>query len=125
MSTTVLLLSQILDKAADTIHTNGLATGTWYEPDALKPPWDCPVCVGGALAIAAGYAPSYIETDDPTGTLAEAIDAMINRLQLTPRFGGWMAKTLAIAMWNDTGRTAEDAVRELRAAAATAREAGR
>ena len=119
--------SEILDKAADVIERNGLVAGQWYEPTGTKSPLDCPMCTGGALAVAAGFYPSYAADSEPTGAFADAIGVLIERLGLDEALGRTAQEALlyGIAPWNDAGHTAEEVVRELRAAAASEREAGR
>lgn len=119
--------SEILDKAADVIKRNGLEAGHWYRPVGTKSPLDCPMCTGGALSVAAGFYPAYAADAEPTGAYACAIKALAERLDLAPAKDVPVRDVLLyeIAPWNDAGRTAEEVVRELRAAAASEREAGR
>lgn len=114
--------SEILDKAADVIERNGWVQDEWYEFGRAEDPRDCPVCAGGGLDVAAGYDPG--EPDD-IPALSAAVKAFAAHVD--PAFdpaaqGGYGT----VAGWNDEpGRTAEEVVRELRAAAASERSQGR
>ena len=128
MSAAQMTVSEILDKAANIIEANGLADGQWYQPTGAKSPLDCPMCTGGALAAAAGFYPMYASNNEPTGAYADAIGVLAERLGLDPSRHKTAQDVLlyGIAPWNDVdGRTAEEVVRELRAAAAEQRKAGR
>lgn len=117
--------SEILDEAAEVIERNGLAAGDWYVPEGNKAPSECRVCTGAALAIGAGQSPRFLGFYDPTGPLAGAVGALLDRLNLSPLEGQWRPEVAAIAAWNDSGCTDAEVVAELRAAAASEREAGR
>lgn len=122
-----LKVSEILDKAADVIERNGLADGQWYRPVGNKSPLDCPVCAGGALAVAAGFFPTYASDNEPTGAFANAVGVLAERLGVfKEQYRTAQAVLLyGIAPWNDADRTAEEVVRELRAAAEQERGLGR
>ncbi|TDB83429.1 hypothetical protein E1264_28540 [Actinomadura sp. KC216] len=123
--TAALKVSEILDKATDVIGRNGLVAGLWYVPTDNKSPVDCPVCTGGALAIAAGFFPDY--DGEPSGAYADAVGVLAERLGLDPAQHETAQDVVlyGIAPWSDTVRNADEVVRELRAAAASEREAGR
>lgn len=114
--------SEILDRAADLIERNGWTRDEWYKRRRAEDPRDCPVCAGGALDAAAGCDPGEPEYSP---ALIAAIGAFAARVD--PAFDPAAAYGYGtVANWNDApGRTAEDVVRELRAAAATEREAQR
>lgn len=125
--------SEILDKAADVIERNGLAQGGWYAPYREKPTVECRVCAGGAVnLVVIGY-PVCGAVDTEAPGLMGAYRVLAHRVQPgldiaddiddEHRLDQYIA---AIGAWNDAkGRTAEEVVRELRAAAASEREAGR
>lgn len=125
--TAPLKVSEILDRAADVIKANGLVAGRWWEPVGTKSPLDCPMCTGGALAVAAGFFPGYAAEREPTGAYADAVGVLAERLGLDPSRYKTAQDVLLyqIAPWNDSGHTAEEVVRELRAAAAEMRGSGR
>jgi hypothetical protein len=125
--------SQILDKAADHIERYGWMAEDWYAADGVTPPEQCAACAGGAINIVAEYAPDYLDHDDTSRPVFGALEALAARLsphvQEDLEDGDhWDGELLldVIASWNDAkGRTRDEVVEELRAAAASAREAGR
>lgn len=125
--TAQLKVSEILDKAADIIEHNGLVAGRWWEPTGNRSPLDCPMCTGGALAVAAGFFPGYAADREPTGAYADAVRVLARRLGVGLAQHRTVRDVLlyGIAPWNDADRTAEEVVRELRAAAEQERGLGR
>lgn len=108
--------SEVLDKAADVIERNGWFQGGFIDLSAEKPKGEEPCCVLGALSIA--------EHGDPMKSGSGRVEAvLIDRLDLDVDEAD---EDYPLGYWNDEpGRTAEEVVRELRAAAASEREAGR
>lgn len=118
--------SGILDAAADVIERNGLHHGDWVLLFGNRSESDCPVCTGGAINLAAiGLA--EIDADDETalrGAHREAYLALARRID--PDVADTTeALVETVAGWNDDDLTPDEAVAELRAAAASEREAGR
>lgn len=103
------LIPDILMKAAEVIETRGWHQG-YYMPAGTSRA-TCPVCVLGAINVAAGYPPdgSPDERTDVAGPAEDATKALIEHL------GGLHADT-----WNDAlGRTAEQVTTALRECAAS------
>ena len=126
--------SEILDRAADVIQRHGWAQGGWFSSYRETPPAECPVCAGGAMNVTVINRPAFDVVFDgwPAGLL-DAYRVLAHRVQPglgiaadcdeEHRLDQYIA---AIGAWNDAeGRTAEEVVRELRAAAASERENGR
>lgn len=120
--------SEILDKAADQIDRRGWVQDDWWEADTPTHWTDCKVCAGGGINAAAGWAPDF-DGYDRLGAehpAARAVIAFADRVapdRESPAVDWAMA---LIIRWNDEeGRTATEVVRELRAVAASEREAGR
>lgn len=118
-----MLTSEILDKAADHIERFGWWQGSFIPDDMDETDeFDCEVCVLGAINVAAGARPGEVLE----GVRSEAAFVLAKRLGLATD-----AQRLGLAVtvgdgWNDAaGRTAEQVIAELRAAAASEREAGR
>lgn len=117
--------SEILDKAADVIEQRGWWRGD-YRPGLAElkrlgvTEAACPVCLLGGLNVAVGNSPSepiYRESNPDAFAAARALADHL----------GVPITTSATSLgddWNDQ-QTAEEVVRELRAAAASEREAGR
>lgn len=131
------LVSEILDKAAGVIERNGWARGLWYEAEVGVAPEDCKVCAGAAINIVLDCAPDF--DHDNAGrmhtnasakgvftALARRVDERV-REDIATGFGLWTDNLVkAITRWNDEdGRTAEQVIAELRAAAEAERSEGR
>jgi hypothetical protein len=137
--------SEILDKAADIVERNGWTKGEWYRPVEMGPDEsgadggdvpenECPVCAGAAINLALKYLPDYQHDDDFMDENAEmAFTALAARVDHEVRQDVETGRPLlahhlldAVTSWNDRhDRTADEVVAELRAAAASEREAGR
>lgn len=127
--------SEILDKAADVIERNGWHQGDWMHARPGRQDDECPVCEGGALNLAVTGSPCIdADDDDAPADLLTAYEVMAHRAKPSLEIGpedytvGELLEAFVevVASWNDAkGRTAEEVVRELRAAAASEREAGR
>lgn len=114
-------VSEILDKAADVIAERGHWRGGYKRPG--DDPATCPVCVLGAINVATGSSPDTEAGFKVPGTASAAANALADHLGLNP--GDDLIDLLGNE-WNDNdAESAEDVVRELRAAAASEREAGR
>jgi hypothetical protein len=117
-----MLTSEILDKAADTIERNGLAKGDWYDFGVQDDSRECPVCALGAINVAGGSVPDGLLN----GPRRAAALALADRLGMRDDALSYGLAVTVGRDWNDLpGRTAEQVVAELRAAAASEREAGR
>jgi len=130
----------ILEEAADVIRRNGWHQGDYYDPytygDLNRPdhpnPRSCPVCLLGAIAVAAGADPeNWVETSQSR----DAVLAVGRRLGIDLEPGGVPLDlqdnrdiehmACEVGGWNDTdAREAEDVIAVLEAAAKAEREAG-
>ena len=125
--------SEILDKAADQIERHGWLREDWYrEPPGADPlgpiTWtECRVCAGGGINAAAGLVPDYNQHDGTHEPVERAFIALAERVAPGTVSRDVDDAIAAVTIWNDNyeGRTAKEVVRELRAAAASEREAGR
>jgi hypothetical protein len=119
------LPSEILTRAAVILTERGWTQGDWSNPTGTDQP--CSVCILAALNLAAGR-----DADDRiNGLVADAADAVAAILGLDHL----VADAIDLhdtfvdvlgAGWNDDhGRTANEVIRVLRAAAVSEREAGR
>jgi hypothetical protein len=128
-----MLTSEILDKAADHIERVGWAKDDWYiEPLIVSDDgadWsDCKLCAGGGINVAAGYDADF---DEHAGLAdghpaARAFMVLAERVAPDEEVADPDDAVTVVIKWNDADeRTAEEVVRELRAAAASEREAGR
>lgn len=109
--------SEILDKAADVIEERGWWRGSFAESSGRN----CKVCALGAMNVASGLAP-----DDALGPdVHKAAMALADHVGLAHEASGLGATYAVGDHWNDSRTSAEEVVRELRAAAASEREAGR
>lgn len=119
-------VSEILDKAADVIERRGWWQGD-YMPDINERQRrdvtvdSCPVCLLGGLNVAVGNAPDEPIHDKSNPDAFAAAFALAVHLDIPLS----VSATSLGDDWNDRQRTAEEVVRELRAAAASEREAGR
>lgn len=151
MSTLLMLPSQVLEGAADVIVRNGWTQDAYIQDIAGRAPERCPVCPDGAIAIAAGRHPEFgvepfehpgvplvVDVDDPHQWTLDCPDAEAMEVVQAARavFARHLRTVLGvdvqvwdevlIARWNDEpSRTSGEVLRELYAAAAAAREAGR
>jgi hypothetical protein len=152
MSVPVLLLpSQVLAAAADVIERNGWLQRDFFQATAGRDPKTCPACVDAAISIAAGRHPEFGvepfdhntvplagDPDKPTEWALDGPDAEVMEVIAAARavfarhirnvigYRSALPDAALITHWNDVaGRTAGEVVRELRAAAAAAREDGR
>lgn len=124
--------SEILDKAAAHIERCGWVQEDWYLDDGVTPLEECPVCAGGAINVAADYAPDYDEHDGTHEPVARAYEALARRIDpelvreaelgFEVNIGDF---TEAVTEWNDSAESAEHVIAELRNAAAAERRAGR
>ena len=116
-----MLTSEILDKAADVIEQRGWWRGAYRQPGADVR--TCPVCVLGALNVATGSAPDAESNFKVPCAVSAAANALARHLGLGTD------DELIDALgndWNDhTAESIDDVVSDLRAAAASEREAGR
>jgi hypothetical protein len=111
--------AEILDKAADILDENGLHQGDYVytpqEDEVDLTPDTCPVCVLGAINLAAGRRVDEEDwtTPSPARTAAMALAA---HLRLDVSYGD-IVEVLGIG-WSDAdGRTTDEAVEALRGAA--------
>jgi hypothetical protein len=114
-----MLTSEILDKAADVIERNGWHRGGFIQITPGVAPAASPCCAMAAINIAEG--------DDPyVGLIYPAHEAMANHLALDVSEWDPHEESYPLGQWNDlVAETAEQVIAELRAAAASEREAGR
>lgn len=118
--------SEILDQAADVIEQRGWWRGD-YMPDLNELQLrdvtvdSCPVCLLGGLNVAVGNAPDEPIYREANSAAFAAASAFADHLGIPLT----VSATSLGDDWNDRQRSAEDVVRELRAAAASEREAGR
>lgn len=113
--------SEILDKAADVIAERGHWRGSYKRPG--DDPATCPVCVLGAINVATGSTPDTEAGFKVPGTASAAANALANHLGIDGDES--LIETLGNE-WNDHEvESAEEVVRELRAAATSERAAGR
>ncbi|MEV0149065.1 MULTISPECIES: hypothetical protein [unclassified Nonomuraea] len=98
--------------AADVIERQGLARGDFYDQEACLPPHTSPVCVLGAVAVAAGFDPHVWEDDrqwTPAFRLAlDTADMLIDWLGLDHD----ESYVDSLGRWSDE-RDAATVVREL------------
>jgi hypothetical protein len=117
-------ISETLNRAADVLQVRGWTRATreienyWF-PKACE---TTPVCVQGAIRAGAGL---YTDTDGPLGRHDDARDAkawLVEYLTTTrPESINPLSGTVIPFGWNDEpGRTVEEVIEVLRAAAATA-----
>lgn len=122
-----LTVSQILAKAAEILDVQGWTRQGVYEHTRGLQPEECPLDLGAALAMAAGIDMHSLAATTPTGIYASAVLTVFE--EVYPDFGEprspWWALS-ALSDWQDKdGRTAEEVIAALRAAASPAPEAGR
>lgn len=124
MSDTTLDMSYaaMLVCAADLIETNGIARNDYFHPDYSDDARTCPVCVLGAIAVAAGFHPDTWNSDTANfgkfRPVREVADLLIDRLGLDPE----LRYDESIGGWSD-GHTPEHVVAALRDIAAEQTEA--
>lgn len=113
---------EILDKAADVIETRGWHQGG-YTPDGTPGnPIDlrtCPVCVLGAIKVAAGCGPE----DEMPADAFEAATALAEHLEIDDRLETGLLITEVVGdQWNDAAaESAEQVTAALRDCAAELR----
>lgn len=126
-------VADILDEAAAVLARNGWYQGDFYQPlrddsDGTDvPPRDCPVCGLGAIMVAAGMDPDDddLRKGTPAWDAAAAFAAHLLRLKGSEVITTNYVIAVIGEDWNDDdGRTAEQVISELKACAATQRQAG-
>lgn len=110
--------ADILDEALDFLRRNGWIQGDYINQQQIddgEGPGDCACCARGAINMAAGGPP---DNDYLPGAEA-ASNAVLTWLLIS----GALGETLSLPEWNDApGRTADDVMSALAAAAQAERE---
>lgn len=124
MTTTLdLSYAEILGRAADLIDANGIARNDYYTPDIDDDPRACPVCVLGAIAVAAGFHPDTWNNELADGgefrPVRDVADLLVDRLALDPE----PAYDESIGGWSDDN-TADQVVARMREIAAEVEDGG-
>lgn len=114
--------AEILNKAADVIETRGWHRGSFTPDGTLENPTDpktCPVCVLGAINVAAGRAAELDLTD--RGTAQAAAEQLAAYLGLTYRLYRYTLVEVLGDEWNDSAAADEaEVITALREAAKAA-----
>lgn len=121
-------VAEILNKAADIIAAQGWKQDGGYHHVPYLPAEHCPVDLGSALALAAGVDMHSHAATSPTGAHAGAVLLLADHLLpgYKPTLLPVQQRFDALINWQDEpGRTAEEVIAALRAAASPAPEAGR
>ncbi|WP_141576082.1 hypothetical protein [Actinomadura sp. WMMA1423] len=106
----------ILTRAAETLTTQGWTQQGGYKHTPGMEPADCPLDLPAAIAKAAGIDIHSHAAEDPTGIHARAVMTLHRHVFGTDESAWW--SLTALACWQDQeGRTAEQVIAALRAAA--------
>lgn len=113
---------QIYRAAADVIRENGWHKNEYFRPVSDVPPAKCPVCLMGAVLVAAVGTPQHIH--DEGGECDETCFPLVWLATFMTKAGYCDTDAMGIADWNDEPeRTVDEVVAALEAAASAAESA--